>query len=233
MEANKPTILVIEDEIGIQNFVSHILNSNGYHVVCAATGKEARIAYLSSCPDLILLDLGLPDLDGMVLIHEFKGWSPAPIIVVSARESEAEKVAALNAGADDYICKPFGISEFAARVHATLRSRGVLSPKGGEEQIMQTKDLVLDLDSYMVLKDGKEIHFTQKEFKCLALLMKNAGKVLTYDFILRNVWGPYSGTDNQILRVHMANIRKKLEEDPVKPKYIYTELGIGYRMLTD
>ena len=232
MNDNK-TILVIEDEKGIRNFIHNALTTNGYKTVLAENGKNGRAAFLSNCPDLVLLDLGLPDADGIDLLKEFRQWTNIPVLIVSARDKESEKVMALDLGADDYITKPFGISELMARVRTALRHRSGTQSAEAMSAVIRVKDLIIDISKHTVTKGTEEIHFTQNEFKCLALLGKYAGKVLTYDFIMKNIWGPYSPSDNQILRVNMANIRRKLKENPAEPKYILTELGIGYRMLVD
>ncbi len=227
------TVLVIEDEKGIRNFIHNALTTNGYKTVLADNGKNGRASFLSQCPDLVLLDLGLPDMDGIDLLKELRQWSDTPILIVSARDKEAEKVIALDLGADDYIPTPFGISELMARVRTALRHKATVQDSSSLETTIRVKDLTIDIAKHTVTKGTEEIHFTQNEFKCLALLGKYAGKVLTYDFIMKNIWGPYSPSDNQILRVNMANIRRKLKENPAEPKYILTELGIGYRMLVD
>ena len=230
---NTKTVLIIEDEKGIRNFIHNALTTNGYKTVLAENGKNARTLFLSQCPDLVLLDLGLPDIDGIELLREFRQWAQTPVLIVSARDKEAEKVMALDLGADDYITKPFGISELMARVRTALRHNFPSSESGTADSAIHVKDLTIDIAKHTVTKNGEEIHFTQNEFTCLALLGKHAGKVLTYDFIMKNIWGPYSPSDNQILRVNMANIRRKLKENPAEPRYILTELGIGYRMLLD
>ncbi len=231
---HKRTILVVEDEASISNFIRSILSSNGYNPILAANGTEAKSIFLSHSPDLVILDLGLPDMEGQDVITAIREWSVVPIIVVSARTKESDKVEALDLGADDYITKPFGISELLARVRAALRhadreSGGMPAPL---ENIV-IKDMVIDQEKRRVTVNGEELHFTQIEFKLISLLAKHAGRVLTYDFIMKDIWGPYAAGDNQILRVNMANIRRKLKEDPADPKYILTELGVGYRMLDE
>ena len=203
----KRVILVIEDEHTISNFICRALSANDYKAIPAFTGKEGLSLYFSHGPDLVLLDLGLPDMDGIEVLRELSGLpQETPVIIISARDRESEKVKALDMGADDYIVKPFGVPELLARIRTAL---------------------------HQVLLDGEEVHFTQNEFKILELLCIHAGKVLTYDFIQEHVWGPYGSSSNQILRVNMANIRRKLKENPSEPKYVLTELGIGYRMLED
>ncbi|MBE6972422.1 MAG: response regulator transcription factor [Ruminococcaceae bacterium] len=233
--SDKRVILVVEDEKTISNFIGRALTVNEYLPVNAATAKEAVSLFFAHHPSLVLLDLGLPDQDGMDLLVEFKELSPnTPIIVVSARDRESEKVRALDLGADDYITKPFGVSELLARIRATLRHTDrLLQIQDSTRESYQVRDLLVDIRRHQVFVGGSEIHFTQNEFKILELLCLHAGKVLTYDFIINHVWGPYGGSSNQILRVHMANIRRKLRENPSDPKYILTVLGIGYRMLED
>lgn len=232
---DKRTILVVEDEKTISNFISRALTVNDYQPATATTAKEAVSLFFSLRPDLVLLDLGLPDQDGMDLLVELKELSPnTPIIIVSARDRESEKVRALDMGADDYITKPFGVSELLARIRATLRHADrLLQAEDSARESYQVGDLLVDIRRHQVFISGSEIHFTQNEFKILELLCLHAGKVLTYDFIIDHIWGPYGGSSNQILRVHMANIRRKLKENPSDPKYILTVLGIGYRMLED
>ena len=226
-------VLIVEDEQSIKNFMSTILVANGFDTLMAGSAKEALSMITSHCPDLILLDLGLPDLDGMEVLKQVRAWSSVPIIVVSARAHEGDKVAALDLGADDYIEKPFGTSELLARIRTAIRhTRTAL----GNDSIAQSgkytvRDLTIDYDKHHVLMHGEDVHLTLNEFKIVALLGKYAGKVLTYDFLIREIWGPKAKADNQILRVNMANIRRKIEKNPAAPEYIFTEIGVGYRML--
>ncbi len=233
--SEKRTILVIEDEHTISNFICRALSASDYKAIPAVSGKEGMSLYFSHSPDLVLLDLGLPDMDGLEVLKELSGLPrEVPVIIISARDRESEKVKALDMGADDYVVKPFGVSELLARIRTTLRRADRLRlSQGGPRDAYPIKDLVLDPATHLVTVAGEEVHFTQNEFKILELLAIHAGKVLTYDFILEHVWGPYGGSSNQILRVNMANIRRKLKENPSEPKYIHTELGIGYRMLDD
>ena len=233
--AEKRNILLIEDEKTISNFICRALSANDYKVIPAGTGKEGITLFFSHRPDLVLLDLGLPDMDGLKVLEQITGLpQETPIIIISARDRESEKVTALDMGADDYVVKPFGVSELLARIRTTLRRTDRLKlSQGTQKTVYQIKDLTLDIARHQVFANGVEIHFTQNEFKILELLCAHAGKVLTYDFILEYVWGPYGNNNNQILRVNMANIRRKLKENPSDPKYILTELGIGYRMLDD
>ena len=236
MNNNKYKILLVEDEANILTFVGELLESNEYQVIKAESCTEAETLYASYLPDLVILDLGLPDRDGTEFLRGLRQRGElAPVLVLSARSDEAEKVRALDMGADDYVVKPFGVSELLARIRTTLRrSDRIRGGHGERKERYEVKDLVVDIARHQILKDGEEIHFTQNEFKILELLAVHAGKVLTYDFILEHVWGPFSGNNgNQILRVNMANIRRKLKENPSEPNYIHTELGIGYRMLED
>lgn len=229
----KPLILVIEDEDAICNFISAILTSNDYQVVKVKTGKEGLSMFTSHAPDVILLDLGLPDIDGVEVLKSIRQWSKTPVVVVSARGHEREKVAALDFGADDYIVKPFGTSELLARIRTAIRH----SPKaiGGEtfgHEKITIGELEIDYGKRVVSLSGEKIHLTPVEYKIVALLSKNAGKVLTHDYIMREIWGLY-GSDSHTLRVNMANIRRKIEANPGTPKYILTEMGVGYRMIEE
>ena len=225
-------ILVVEDEQRICNFICSVLNGNEYDSMVAHTGAEAEEMIASHCPDLIILDLGLPDMDGIDVLKRLREWSSLPVVVVSARSHEADKVNALDMGADDYITKPFGTEELLARIRTALRhtrtaaSGGDVALKG----IYKVGDLVIDYNKHQVLINGENAKLTQNEFRILALLGKYGGKVLTYDFIIQELWGPKAGGNNQILRVNMANIRRKIEKDPAQPQYVFTEVGVGYRM---
>ncbi|MCI7768522.1 MAG: response regulator transcription factor [Oscillospiraceae bacterium] len=228
----KNKILIIEDERHICNFLGAVLTANNYEVLMAGTGEYGRAVINSHCPDLVILDLGLPDIDGKEVIESVRKWSSMPIIVVSARNTEIDKVAALELGADDYITKPFGTQELLARIRTALRHTRTASADdsisvGG---VFQTGGLTIDYDKYRVYVDGRDVNLTQNEFKIVSLLGKNAGRVLTYDYIIKQLWGPHAKTDNQILRVNMANIRRKIEKKPAEPQYIFTEVGVGYRM---
>jgi len=229
----KDKILIIEDEPNISGFMSTILAANNYDTMTAYTGSEAISMITSHCPDLILLDLGLPDMDGNNILKFVREWSTCPILVVSARNHERDKVDALDAGADDYIVKPFGTSELLARIRTAIRHTRTHLPNGDIAQSGQFKALgmVIDYDKHLVTIDGEKIHLTQNEYKLVSLLGKYAGRVLTYDFLIKQLWGPKAKTDNQILRVNMANIRRKIEQNPAEPKYIFTEIGVGYRMV--
>lgn len=227
----KNQLLLIEDERNICNFIMTILKSNDYKMTYALNAETGLSLAASQCPDLILLDLGLPDLDGIEVIRKIRSWSNVPIIVISARTQEKEKVEALDAGADDYITKPFGAEELLARIRTALRHRLQTGQSQTQDLIYSKDGLVIDFERRLVMLQGNSIHLTQIEYKLVSLLAQNAGRVLTYDFILKEIWGPYADTDNQILRVNMANIRRKLEANPAEPHYIFTEIGVGYRML--
>lgn len=231
---NKFNVLVIEDKKNICNFISKSLSSQGYRVSCAATGTEALSLATSLCPDILLLDLGLPDMDGMEIIRRFRTWSNRPIIVVSARTLEIDKVRALDAGADDYLTKPFGISELMARIRTSLRHSNPLgNDRGTPPHLYHAKGLEIDFFKRTITINRQSVHLTPIEYKIVAFLAQNSGKVMTYSAVMNNVWGPYAESDNKILRVNMANIRRKLERNPAEPEYIYTEVGVGYRMADD
>ena len=229
----KDKVLVVEDEQNISNFISTVLTANDFDVLVAQTGAEAISMITSHCPDLIILDLGLPDMDGQAILKEVRSWSNLPIIVVSARTHEHDKVAALDLGADDYIEKPFGTSELLARIRTAIRHTRTSLDNGEIAQSgkFTVRDLTIDYDKHHVLVGGEDVHLTLNEFKIVALLGKYAGKVLTYDYLIKQIWGPKAKADNQILRVNMANIRRKIEKNPAAPEYIFTEIGVGYRML--
>ena len=225
-------ILLIEDEKNICNFISTTLRTQDYKVSFTNNAANGLSLAASGCPDLILLDLGLPDMDGIDVIRNIREWSNIPIIVISARTQEREKVDALDAGADDYITKPFGTPELMARIRTALRRSALNSNAAASGQDRyEAKGLVIDYDKHIITVDGNIVHFTQIEYKILTFLAHNAGKVITYDTLITHVWGPYADSNNRILRVNMANIRRKLERNTADPQYIFTEIGIGYRMI--
>lgn len=225
-------ILIIEDEKNIGSFISRILTGNGYRTTNAHSGKEGLSVISSCCPDIILLDLGLPDMDGISIIQQVRTWSSCPIIVISARTHESDKVKALDLGADDYITKPFGASELLARIRTSLRHSNRLRNESDLYiRPYHALGLTIDFTGHRVTLDGREIHFTPIEYKIVVYLAQHSGKVLTYASIMQNVWGPYIDDDTKILRVNMANIRRKLEKNPATPQYIFTEVSVGYRML--
>lgn len=231
---HKLSILLIEDEKNICDFIAAALSAHDYKITCAHTGQEALPIITSQCPDLILLDLGLPDMDGIEIIRQVRTWASIPIIVLSARTQETEKVKALDLGADDYLTKPIGTSELLARIRTALRHSNRLNTASPlYKRPFHAKELTIDFEKHQVTLAGKEIHLTQIEFKIISLLAQNSGRVMTYDSIISNIWGPYADDDNSILRVNMAHIRRKLEQNPAEPQYIFTEIGIGYRMVED
>ena len=231
---HKLSILLVEDEKNICDFISTSLSAQDYRISTAHTGKEALPIITSQCPDLILLDLGLPDMDGMEIIRQVRTWSSVPILVLSARTQEQEKVRALDLGADDYLTKPIGTSELLARIRTALRHSNRLNTDSPlYKRPFHAKGLTIDFEKHLVSVDGKDVHLTQIEFKIISLLAQNSGRVMTYDTIISNIWGPYADDDNSILRVNMAHIRRKLEQNPAEPQYVFTEIGIGYRMIED
>lgn len=226
-------ILVIEDDPATREMLVGLLTEAAdYDVLTADNGTDAELLANSHCPDVILLDLGLPDMDGSSVLHNVRGWSAVPIIVVSARSSESDKVEALENGADDYVQKPICSTELLARIRVALRhSRfGGGSPSLTSDNRLMVGKLVIDFRKYRVFVDGEDANLTQNEFRLVAMLGQHAGKVLPYEDIIRSMWGPNARADNQILRVNMTNIRRKIEKDPSHPRYIITENGIGYRM---
>lgn len=230
----KVSILIIEDEKTICDFIAKTLNSNDYKTITAVSGKEGMAILTSALPDLVLLDLGLPDMDGIDVIKQTREWSSLPIIVISARVQEKEKVAALDAGADDYITKPFGTDELLARIRTAIRhSNKIVDDRVNSNRPYSAKGLSIDFVRRLVTVDGKEVHLTRVEYKIVSMLAQNSGKVITYKSLIEQVWGPYADDNNRILRVNMANIRRKLEKNPGEPEYIFTELGVGYRMIED
>ena len=229
----KDRVLVVEDDKRINSFYKTVLEANNYDVLMAQTGTEAYSMITSQCPDVVILDLGLPDMDGMKILKSVREWSSMPVIVVSARSHEKDKVAALDMGADDYITKPFGTSELLARIRTAIRhTRNTLvSPTGAPVGVFVSGSLTIDYDKHRVYMDGKDVGLTQNEYKIVSLLGKFAGKVMTYDYIIKEIWGPNMKNDNRILRVNMANIRRKIEQNPAEPEYIFTEVGVGYRIV--
>lgn len=223
----KINLLLIEDDKSISGFITTSLEGNNYRVTSAATGKEGLSLAASLCPDVILLDLGLPDIDGCEVLRQLRSWSKIPVIIISARTREQEKVLALDLGADDYITKPFGTAELMARIRTSMRH----SHTGTPDRIYKALDLEINFEKRMIRLAGTEIHLTQIEYQLLTLLAENSGRVLTYSYIMNAIWGPYMDSNNQILRVNMANIRRKIEKNPAQPQYVFTEIGIGYRML--
>ena len=228
----KDKVLIVEDEQSISNFISMILQASGFDTIVVRTGEEALTMVSSHCPDLIILDLGLPDMDGMEVLKSVRKWSNLPVVVVSARNHEHDKVEALDYGADDYVTKPFGAKELKARIRSALRHTYISqeSESLGRYRYI-CGPLTVDYQLERVFKNGEDMHLTNIEYQIVALISRASGKVLTYQTIIAGIWGPYADAENnRILRVNMANIRRKIEENPAAPKYIFTEVGVGYRM---
>ena len=225
-------ILIIEDDPGICTFLRATLTAQGYDTILVSNGGSALEMVSSHCPDCVLLDLGLPDMDGNRIITLVRQWTAMPIIVISARSMEKDKVRALDLGADDYLTKPFGTNELLARIRTALRHRRTASENDeiALKGIYHVGDMEIDFRKHRVCIAGENVHLTPNEFRIVALLGMHAGQVMTYKTMLRELWGPSSSTDNKILRVHMASIRRKIESDPNEPRYIFTEIGVGYRM---
>lgn len=231
MKNNRYKILVVEDEPNINEFVCTLLEAGGYQVIPAYSGKNAKLLYNSHRPDLIILDLGLPDMDGMEVLDYVRETSLTPVIVLSARDGEMDKVNALNMGANDYVTKPFGSEELVARVRTALRVTSHRSDDGKYPGgRFETGGLIIDYDARAVSVDGGEVRLTQTEYNIVALLSEHVGKMLTYDFIIHEIWGYNDNGSIKKLQVNMANIRKKLGDKPGKKNYITNELGVGYRM---
>ncbi len=224
---NKPLILVVEDDASVRNLITTTLKSNDYRYITAMNGEGAITLASSQQPDIILLDLGLPDLDGIEVIQRVRTWSQMPIIVISARSEDADKIAALDVGADDYLTKPFSVPELLARLRVTQRRLGVLQSK---EAVFQNGKLTVDFAAGCAYLDGDELKLTPTEYKLLCLLAKDAGKVLTHTYLTDRIWGSSWESDIASLRVHMATLRKKIDSAP-DTQYIQTHIGIGYRML--
>ncbi|MES2832085.1 MAG: two-component system response regulator KdpE [Pseudomonadota bacterium] len=228
MSENLPTALLVEDEPEIRRFVRVALEKSGWHVHEAATLERGLIDTGTRNPDLVVLDLGLPDGDGIDFITDVRKWSKVPIIVLSARSSETEKIKALDAGADDYLIKPFGIGELQARVRATLRRQR--QPETDIHGVMRFGDVMVDLQARLVTKGDVDVHLTPTEFKLLSVMVGNVGRVVTNPQLLRAVWGPDHVSDGHYLRIYMGHLRHKLEDDPAQPVYLLTETAVGYRL---
>lgn len=230
MTSSDSLIAVIEDEPPIRRFLRASLSVEGFRVAEAATAKDGLRLITQERPALVLLDLGLPDADGLTIIEEVRQWSAMPIIILSARGEEQSKVEALDAGADDYLSKPFGVGELLARIRVALRHAGRISDAGGETTVFRFGRVRGDLAERRVFVNDEEVKLTKLEFDLLATLVRNAGKVLTHRYLLKEVWGPYAVDEPHYVRVFMANLRKKLECDPSRPEYLLTEQGVGYRL---
>jgi two-component system KDP operon response regulator KdpE len=226
----RPVVLVIEDEPQIRRFLRTSLDAEGFAIEEAATGEQGLVMAANRRPEAVILDLGLPDLDGVQVIRRLREWSAIPVIVLSARAQETDKIDALDAGADDYVVKPFGIGELLARLRVALRHA---ARADGDSAVFEAGDLRVDLAARRVTRAGAEVHLTPTEYRLLAELAKHAGKVLTQRHLLKEVWGPGYLERPHYLRVHMANLRGKLEEDPARPRRLLTETGVGYRLATE
>ena len=227
--SNSPVIVVIEDDPAIRLFLRTGLGAHGFKVFEADKGKQGIIEAGIRKPDLIILDLGLPDMDGVEVIKTIRAWSVMPIIILSARSGEQHKIDALDAGADDYLTKPFGLGELLARIRVALR-HSVNSPEQGENGVFTNGALKVDLLKRQVFVGDREIHLTPIQYRLLSVLIKNAGKVLTHQHLLKEVWGPSYSDNSHYLRIYMSQLRQKLEADPTQPKYLLTESGVGYRL---
>jgi two-component system, OmpR family, KDP operon response regulator KdpE len=223
-------ILIVDDEPQIRRFLRTTLSAHGYRVIEASCGREAMTLTATERPELMLLDLGLPDIEGLEVIHRLREWSTVPIIVVSVRGQEAKKIEALDSGADDYVTKPFGMGELLARIRAALRHRLQAEV---DEPVFRSAGLTVDLTRRIVMVDGREVKLTPKEYDLLRVLVTHAGKVITHQHLLREVWGPGSVHETHYLRVYIGQLRQKLEPDPAQPRYILTEPGVGYRLRMD
>jgi len=232
MSESAPVVLVIEDEPQIRRFLRATLSAHGYRLVEAATAQEGLMHAATRQPEIVILDLGLPDLDGLELTRQLREWSAMPIIVLSARGQESDKVAALDAGADDYLTKPFGVGELLARMRVALRHTARIAQEPGEA-VFTVGDLRIDLARRQVFVANQEVHLTPIEYKLLTTLVRYAGKVVTHHQLLREVWGPGASSETHYLRVYMGQLRHKLEANPARPRYLVTESGVGYRLRTD
>jgi two-component system KDP operon response regulator KdpE len=227
--SNQSTILVIDDEQQILRAMRTILGQHNYRVVTAGTGAEGLALAAATQPEVIILDLGLPDMDGIDVCARLREWTQTPIIVLSARDSDTDKVSALNQGADDYLTKPFSVDELLARVGVALRHHSLM--QGSKSTVIQAGDVTIDLANHLVTRKGEEVKLSATEFKLLTYLVSNVGRVLTYRAILTNVWGYSEANQMEYLRVYILQLRRKLEEDSRKPRLIITEIGVGYRFV--
>lgn len=229
MNESNLRVLVVDDEPAIRRFLRASLTAHGNQVYEAATGQEALAAVVANRPDLIILDLGLPDMEGIQVTQRLREWTHIPIIILSVREHETDKIAALDAGADDYLTKPFGMGELLARIRAAMRH----VPQPAADSLFSTGELKIDFGRRVVAVAGEEIQLTPTEYDLLRVLVQNAGKVLTHHQLLREVWGAASDQDMHMLRVNISNLRHKIETNPTRPQYIVTEPGVGYRLRAD
>lgn len=227
----KKRILIVEDDRIIRNMIATALTTNGYSICTTGSGLEACSIIMNQQPDLVILDIGLPDIDGFEIIRQMRSWNTIPVVVVSARVHELDKIEALDMGADDYLTKPFGTGELLARVRTALRHAQARQPQSDKSGMCyRNGGLSIDFEKRFVTVDNAEVHLTQTEYKIISLLAQNSGRVLTYETIMRELRGDTSKYDTQTLRVNMANIRRKIEKNPARPAYIFTEVSVGYRM---
>ena len=224
---NTATIIVVEDEAQIRRFLRTTLVSEGYQVVEAETGKQGLAEAATRKPDLVILDLGLPDMDGVEVVRGIRTWSSVPVVILSARSQESDKISALDAGADDYLVKPFGVGELLARIRVALRH---FSTASTEEGVFSVDELKVDMVHRKITVAGAEVHLTPIEYRLLTVLIKHAGKVLTHQLLLKEVWGPNYVERAHYLRIYMGTLRHKLEKDPARPRFLLTEVGVGYRL---
>ena len=229
IEPHAPLLLVVDDDAPIRRFLRAGLMSEGYRLFEAVSGAEALAQAATRAPDLVLLDLGLPDLDGFEVVRRLREWSQVPVLVLSARGQEQDKIRALDAGADDYVTKPFSMGELLARIRVSLRHRA-LSASGESAGPVQVDELSIDLERRRVSIDDEEVRLTPIEYRLLAMLARHAGRVLTHEQLLREVWGPGYTEQHHYVRVYMAQLRQKLERDPSRPRWLVTEPGVGYRL---
>jgi two-component system KDP operon response regulator KdpE len=232
MSVTPATILVIEDELPIRRFLRPALEAAGWRLVEAETAAAGILEATQARPDVIILDLGLPDADGIEVIHRVRQWSPLPIIVLSARGQDADKITALDAGADDYVRKPFSVSELLARIRVALRHAATLAGPGGPSTI-SAGDILIDLARRIVTRAGREVHLTPIEYGLLTTLARHAGLVMTHRQLLKEVWGPGHADESHYLRIFVRQLRQKLEQNPTQPRHLLTEVGVGYRFMAD
>lgn len=228
---NKPVILVVEDDAAVRNLITTTLETHDYRFLTASTGERAILEAISHNPDVILLDLGLPDMDGVEIIQKIRTWSKVPILVISARSEDTDKIDALDAGADDYLTKPFSVEELLARLRVTFRRLNDFRKEDFQSHVFINGELKIDYAAGCAFLEGKELHLTPIEYKLLCLLSRNVGKVLTHTYITKEIWGSAWDRDVASLRVYMATLRKKIEKDTANPRYIQTHIGVGYRMM--
>ena len=229
---NNPVVLVVEDDAPVRNLIVTTLKTHEYKFLSAVNGTEAIMMASSYNPDVVFLDLGLPDMDGIEVIRQIRTWSNMPVIVISARNDDEDKIEALDTGADDYLTKPFSVEELLARLRVTIRRLSLMNSENNSDQSVYTNGkLISDYPAGVAYLDGEELKLTSMEYKLLCLLAKNTGKVLTHTYITQNIWGRNWENNIASLRVYMTTLRKKIESDPGSPKYLQTHVGIGYRML--